>query len=79
MAVISWITDGKHQCTLSSSEFGDVIMAGSTITTNSQVGIDEDAISVISSEDDETEVLEDLTDDENEDEEEVEGTDNDSK
>ena len=54
-------------------------MAGSTITTNSQVGIDEDAISVISSEDDETEVLEDLTDDENEDEEEVEGTDNDSK
>ena len=79
MAVISWITDGKPQCTLSSSEFGDVIMAGSTITTNSQVGIDEDAISVISSEEDETEVLEDLTDDADEDEEEVEGADNDSK
>lgn len=68
MATISWITDGKPECVLLSSEHGNVIMAGTPITTGSSVGIDEEAIASISSEEDETEVIDDLADDENEEE-----------
>jgi hypothetical protein len=71
IAVISWITDGKGQCILSSSEHGSVVMAGSPITTTSQVGIDEEAISTLASEDDETEVLEDVADEDEHEEEDA--------
>ncbi len=70
MATISWMTDGKPNCTLFSSEYGNVVMDGSSVTTSSPVGIDEGAISAISSEEDESEVLDDLVEDEQNDDEE---------
>jgi hypothetical protein len=58
MAFVSWLSEGKNEHTIFESKNGDVKVANFPIATLSPVSILEDALATVSTDEDETGVLE---------------------
>ncbi len=64
MAIITWVTDGGTHCDILSTINGKVTIGTALLDTASPFGIDEESLGPKNAEDDESEVLEDLGEDE---------------